>query len=77
MTKKELFELVQGGPSAVARIFGIKPQAVSQWPDPVPESRVFELRGRRPDLFPAETVGGSASQPDTQAASGDSMQEAA
>ena len=51
MTKKELFNIVGGGPSAVAKIFGIKPQAVSQWPDPVPEARVFELRGRRPDLF--------------------------
>lgn len=51
MTKAELFEKVQGGPSAVARIFGIKPQAVSQWPDPIPEARVFELKGRRPDLF--------------------------
>jgi hypothetical protein len=54
MTKKELFELVNGGPSAVARIFGIRPQAVSQWPDPIPEDRYFELKGRRPDLFAAE-----------------------
>jgi len=53
MTKQELFALVGGGPSAVARIFGIRPQAVSQWSDPIPESRVFELRGRRPDLFQA------------------------
>ena len=51
MTKKELFSIVGGGPSAVAKIFCIKPQAVSQWPDPVPEARVFELRGRRPELF--------------------------
>lgn len=54
MTKAELFKLVNGGPSAVARIFEITPSAVSQWPDPVPEARVFELRGRRPDLFVAE-----------------------
>ena len=53
MTKQELFTLVGGGPSAVARIFGIRPQAVSQWSDPIPDSRVFELRGRRPDLFQA------------------------
>ena len=51
MTKKELFDLVSGGPTAVAAIFGITPQAVSQWPDQVPTARVFELRGRRPELF--------------------------
>ena len=51
MTKAELYQRVAAGPSAVARILGITPSAVSQWPDPIPESRLFELRGRRPDLF--------------------------
>jgi hypothetical protein len=50
MTKQDLYSLT-GGPSAAARIFGITPSAVSQWPDPIPEARVFELKGRRPDLF--------------------------
>ena len=56
VTKQQLFELVGGGPSAVARIFKVRPQAVSQWPDPIPESRVFELRGRHPELFVAPAV---------------------
>ena len=50
MTKQDLYSLT-GGPSAAARIFGITPSAVSQWPDPIPEARVFELKGRRPELF--------------------------
>jgi len=54
MTKQDLYSLT-GGPSAAARIFGITPSAVSQWPDPIPEARVFELKGRRPELFPAST----------------------
>ena len=50
MHKAELYKLT-GGCNAAARIFGITPSAVSQWPDPIPEARVFELKGRRPDLF--------------------------
>lgn len=51
MTKQELFNLVGGGPTKVAEIFGVTKSAISQWPDPIPEARAFELRGRRPDLF--------------------------
>ena len=58
MTKQDLYQLT-GGPSGAARIFGITPSAVSQWPDPVPEARVFELKGRRPDLFPAAAAEGA------------------
>ena len=52
MTKKELCDLL-GGVGAVAKIFGITSSAVSQWPDLIPEARLFELKGRRPDLFSA------------------------
>ena len=59
MTKTDLYRIVDGGPTKVAAIFGITKSAVSQWPDPIPEARVFELKGRRPDLFdvcePAQT----------------------
>jgi hypothetical protein len=68
MTKAELFELVKGGPSAVAKIFGITPSAVTQWPDQVPEARVFELRGRRPDLFQPAASDAAAPQPVKEAA---------
>lgn len=51
MTKNDLYRIVDGGPTKVAQIFGITKSAVSQWPDPIPEARVFELKGRRPDLF--------------------------
>lgn len=62
MKKQDLYELT-GGPSAAARIFGITPSAVSQWPDPIPEARVFELKGRRPDLF-ADAVEATQATPE-------------
>lgn len=68
MTKEELFKLVNGGPSAVAKIFGITPSAVTQWPDQIPEARLFELKGRRPDLFPAGTSQAASPQPLQEAA---------
>ena len=55
MNKADLYALIGGGPTKVAEIFGITKSAVSQWPDPIPEARVFELKGRRPELFPAVT----------------------
>ena len=64
MTKQDLYALT-GGPSAAARIFNITPSAVSQWPDPIPEARLFELKGRRPDLFQA---GGEGAQGQSQEA---------
>lgn len=38
----------------LARFFGIGRWAVGQWPDdlPIPEARQWELRAKRPDLFP-------------------------
>lgn len=38
----------------LARFFDCLRQAVDQWPDdgPIPQARQWELRARRPDLFP-------------------------
>jgi hypothetical protein len=40
--------------AALARFFDINGWAVGQWPDdePIPTGRQWELRARRPDLFP-------------------------
>lgn len=53
MDKKDAVKLA-GSQTNLARIFGITPQAVIQWPDgPLPEARLYELRGRRPEWFAA------------------------
>jgi hypothetical protein len=67
MTKEQLYRLT-GGPSAAARIFGITPSAVSQWPDPIPEARVYELRGRRPELFELKPPAASGDTPPVEVA---------
>lgn len=38
----------------LARFFGIGRWAVGQWPEdePIPEARQWQLRAKRPDLFP-------------------------
>ena len=38
----------------LARLFDIGRWAVGQWPDdsPIPEGRRWQLRAKRPDLFP-------------------------
>lgn len=41
---------VYGGAAAVARILGIKSQAVSQWPEEVPELRQYKLREVDPQI---------------------------
>lgn len=42
----------------LARFFGIGRWAVGQWPEdePIPEARQWQLRAKRPDLFPASTA---------------------
>ena len=41
-----------GGPSAVAKLLEVTPQAVSQWRDKgIPRARMMYLRLIRPDLF--------------------------
>lgn len=63
MDKKDAVKLA-GSQSNLARIFGITPQAVIQWPDgPLPEARLYELRGRRPEWFAtsaAESAGAAS-----------------
>ena len=55
MTKNEAVKLA-GSQSNLARIFGITPQAVIQWPEgPLPDARLYELRGRRPEWFTGPT----------------------
>lgn len=42
----------------LARFFGLSRGAVFHWPEsePIPESRQWELRARRPDLFEGEAA---------------------
>jgi DNA-binding transcriptional regulator YiaG len=44
----------------LAVFFGISRAAVSNWPEdkPLPDGRQWELRAKRPDLFPAEQESG-------------------
>lgn len=41
-----------GSVAALARELKVTVQAVYKWPEEIPEPRAYELRGRRPDLFP-------------------------
>lgn len=51
MTDSELIDAL-GGPSAVAKLLEVTPQAVSQWRDKgIPRARRMYLRLVRPDLF--------------------------
>lgn len=52
-----------GGPTAVAKLFGIKPQAVSAWrADGIPKARRMYLQLLRPMEMggPPELIGGEA-----------------
>jgi DNA-binding transcriptional regulator YdaS (Cro superfamily) len=52
MTDSELIDAL-GGPSAVAKLLEVTPQAVSQWREKgIPRARKMYLRLVRPDLFP-------------------------
>lgn len=44
--------------AALAAYFDIGRWAVGQWPDdePIPEGRQWELRAKRPDLFPTQAA---------------------
>lgn len=46
----------------LARFFGIGRWAVGQWPDdkPIPEGRQWQLRAKRPELFPEPDKGEAA-----------------
>lgn len=49
MMKTEHAEQWAGGTVALAEIFGITHNAVSQWGETIPRSREFELRVKRPE----------------------------
>ena len=57
----DLAKKIAGGPSGLARILGIAPQAISQWKR-VPAERVLKIEQHtgvsrhdlRPDLYPRE-----------------------
>lgn len=54
MLKTEALELLGGTTTAVAEAIGITPQAVSQWPDILPDriaDRVYAALARRTDLI--------------------------
>lgn len=53
ITKEEAITAAGGTYAALARAFGIKPQAVQQWPDgePIPELRQYQAREMWPHLF--------------------------
>lgn len=55
MTKREVKNALGIQTDAdLARLFGIGRWAVGQWPEdqPIPEGRQWQLRAKRPDLFP-------------------------
>jgi hypothetical protein len=57
MTKRAVKEALAFETDAdLARFFGIGRWAVGQWDEdkPIPEGRQWELRAKRPDLFPTE-----------------------
>lgn len=63
ITKEAVLAAFDDSPVAVARFFGIKPQAVHQWPDgqAIPELRQYQLRARRPEVFgPAPEIAAPA-----------------
>ena len=50
MKKKEAIKLV-GSAYRLAKMLGIRRQAVSKWGDDVPPLRVYQLAERYPDVF--------------------------
>lgn len=61
MLKTKAIELLGGSPAAVARAVGVSTQAVSQWPDTLPEriaDRVLAALARK--HLPPEVIGESA-----------------
>ena len=44
MKKETVIAHFDGNASAVARVLGISPQAVTDWPDIIPEGRAYQLQ---------------------------------
>jgi hypothetical protein len=67
MNKSKAIELLGGTPASVAEAVGVTVQAVSQWPDPLPEriaDRVLAALARK--HLPPEMIG-AAGAPDADA----------
>jgi hypothetical protein len=54
MRTDHVLSLFDNNASELARVLGIKPQAIYQWGEKIPELRAYQLRERRPDLFPPQ-----------------------
>ena len=50
MTKSELIAKA-GTQRALARVLGLSAQAINQWPERVPELRIYQLRAKKPHWF--------------------------
>lgn len=50
MTTKQAIDLA-GSASALARLLGVTPSAVSQWGDNVPQMRLWQLKVLKPGWF--------------------------
>lgn len=50
MTKEEAIKRA-GGKSALARLLGVTPAAISQWGEDVPIMRIWQLKTLRPEWF--------------------------
>lgn len=65
MTKQEAIAKA-GSQSALARLLGITPGAITQWGD-VPKSRIWQLKTLKPEWFNDDTTADSASNPSDRA----------
>ena len=54
MKTKDAIDLA-GSRSALARILGLTPSAITQWGDEIPKLRIYELRELRPEWFVRKT----------------------
>lgn len=50
MKKAEAIKLA-GTAQAIADLLDITPSAVSQWPDDIPELRVYQIKALKPEWF--------------------------
>lgn len=59
--KTDLAIQLAGSPTALAKLLGITPSAISQWGTDVPPLRVYELKELKPDWF--QPVAGASATP--------------